>query len=61
MEQTVIDRVGKELAHFIGPIAEIVVKRAAKRCASQAELCNTVADEIEMAAERTKFLARCGQ
>jgi hypothetical protein len=61
IEATQIDHIGKELAHYIGPIAEIVVKRAAKRCTSRSELCNTVAHEIESPADRTKFLARCGQ
>ncbi len=61
IEAAVIDRIGKELAHYIGPIAEIVVKRAAKRCTSPAELCNAVANEIESPADRTRFLARCGR
>jgi len=61
IEPTLIDRIGKELAHYIGPIAEIVVKRAAKHCTSTSDLCNTVAREIESPADRTKFLARCGQ
>ncbi len=55
----VMDRVSKELANFIGPIAAIVVKRAAGRSASVGELCNTVAQEIESAADRTVFLRRC--
>jgi len=61
IETTTIDRIGRELAHFIGPVAEIVVKRAARRCASAAELCRTVAHEIESPADRGRFLARCGQ
>jgi hypothetical protein len=60
IENAVIDRVGKELAHYIGPIAEIVVKRAAKRCATPSELCESIANEIESPSDRAKFLARCG-
>lgn len=54
-----LERVSKELAAYIGPIAEVVVKRAARRCASQKELCATVAQEIEFEANRIKFLKSC--
>jgi serine/threonine-protein kinase len=59
MERAVLERVSHELAAYIGPIAEIVVKRAAKRCMSVTELCSMVAQEIEAAADRAKFLASC--
>jgi len=54
-----IERVGKELAIYIGPIAEVVVKRAAKRCSSAKELCAMVAQEIEAEANRIQFLRSC--
>jgi hypothetical protein len=54
-----IARITKELARYIGPIAEIVVKRAAKGCGTIADLRSTVAKEIEVSADRTKFLASC--
>jgi len=41
------------------PIAEIVVKRAAKQCSTVAELHRTVANEIEAKADRTRFLDAC--
>jgi hypothetical protein len=53
------ERVSKELAAYIGPIAEIVVKRAAKRCSSARDLCATVAQEIEFEADRARFLRSC--
>ena len=59
VDEAAIGRVSRELAFYIGPIAELVVKRAAKRYASLPELCNAVAQEIEGAAERAKFLAAC--
>jgi hypothetical protein len=59
MEKEVLDRVSRELAAFIGPIAEVVVKRAAKRCTSLADLCAIVAQEIDSNADRAKFLASC--
>ena len=54
-----IERVSRELAAYIGPIAEVVVKRAAKRCSSAKDLCATVALEIEYEASRIKFLRSC--
>lgn len=54
-----IARVGRELANYIGPIAEVVVKRAAKRCASLPDLCNLVSQEIDSNTDRTRFLASC--
>jgi len=54
-----VERLSRELAHYIGPIAEVVVKRAAKRCGSVAELCHAVAAEIEAEGERREFLSRC--
>jgi hypothetical protein len=59
VDEATIGRVSHELAFYIGPIAELVVKRAAKRYASLPELCNAVAQEIEGTADRAKFLAAC--
>jgi hypothetical protein len=59
LEKNALDRVGRELAVFIGPIAEVVVKRAAKRCTSLPDLCGVVAQEIDSIADRAKFLASC--
>lgn len=51
-----IERLSKELAAYIGPISEVVVKRAAKRCSSLQELGEILAREIESEADRAKFL-----
>ena len=59
IERAILERVGRELAAYIGPIAEIVVRRAAKRCTSVADLCALVAQEIDSSADRAKFLASC--
>jgi hypothetical protein len=45
-----------ELARYIGPIADLVVKRAARRCANAAELYDLLALEIEKPADRAAFL-----
>lgn len=54
-----IERIGRELAIYIGPIAEVVVKRAARRCSSAKDLCAMVAQEIEVEANRIQFLRSC--
>jgi TIR domain len=59
IEKNVLDQVSRELAAFIGPIAEVVVKRAAKRCTSREDLCGIVAQEIDSNLDRAKFLASC--
>lgn len=53
-----IQRVSRELALHIGPIADIVVRRAAPRSNSVEDLYLKVAEEIDSSPERAKFLAR---
>jgi serine/threonine-protein kinase len=52
-----LDSVSRELAAFIGPIAKVVVKRAADRCSSVDELYTVVAGEIDTERDRARFLA----
>jgi hypothetical protein len=59
IEKAVLERISRELAAYIGPIAEIVVRRAAKRCATVTDLCAVVSQEIESSGDRAKFLASC--
>jgi hypothetical protein len=59
IERSVLDRVSRELAVHIGPIAEVVVKRAARRCSTVTDLCGMVAQEIEGAPAQARFLASC--
>ncbi|WP_348267209.1 toll/interleukin-1 receptor domain-containing protein [Edaphobacter sp. DSM 109919] len=58
-EPQTMERIIKELAAFIGPISEVVIKRAAKRCSSVEELYEMAAREIETEADRAKFLRSC--
>jgi TonB family protein len=51
-----MQRVSRELAARIGPIAEIVVRRAASHCNSVEDLYLKVAEEIDSPDEREKFL-----
>lgn len=57
-DPAVLDSVSKELAAFIGPIAKVVVRRAAERCASVEDLYGAVAVEIDSEKDRSSFLAR---
>ncbi len=52
-----LDSVSKELAAFIGPIAKVVVRRAADKCSSVDELYTAVAGEITADKDRNRFLA----
>jgi hypothetical protein len=57
IDPAVLEQVSKQLAHYIGPIAKVVVKRAAGRCSSVQELYSAVAAEIENGKDRSNFLA----
>ncbi len=52
-----LEKVTHWLAPHIGPIAKLVVNRAAKTAQSEAELLQAVAVELPSDAERKKFLA----
>jgi hypothetical protein len=56
IEAEALQRVYRELASYIGPVAEVIVKRAAKRCSTSEDLIATVAQEIDDEAERARFL-----
>jgi eukaryotic-like serine/threonine-protein kinase len=57
-DPALLDSVSKELAVFIGPIAKVVVKRAAERCSSVEDLYGAVAVEIGSEKDRSSFLSR---
>jgi len=52
-----LDRVSKELATYIGPIAHILVRRAAPDSRSLNDLYQALAQEISSASKREQFLA----
>lgn len=52
-----IDQITRDLAQFVGPIARVLVKKAAKKCASTREIYEAVAPEIDSMPDRQKFLA----
>ncbi len=57
-DATTLQRMSRELAVCIGPIASIVVKRAASSCNSIDDLYLKVAEEIDSPEERGEFLRR---
>jgi TonB family protein len=58
IDPAALQQVSRELALRIGPIAGIVVKRAASSCNSIEDVYLKVAEEIESADERQKFLLK---
>jgi hypothetical protein len=48
-----------ELANFIGPIAHVLVKKAAARSSGADDLIASLATELDSAAERSLFVERC--
>ncbi len=57
LSPVILEKVSAQLAEYIGPIAEVVVKRAAKKQTTLAGLYQAVAQEIESPGERLRFLA----
>jgi serine/threonine protein kinase len=51
-----LERISKDLASFIGPIAHILVRRAAPESRTLSDLYQTLAQEISSAAKREQFL-----
>jgi class 3 adenylate cyclase len=58
LEPAILERVRKDLASYIGPMAQVLVKRAAKRAATQFALYEMLAAEIPSATDREAFLKR---
>jgi serine/threonine-protein kinase len=53
----VLDRVKRALAESVGPVAKIIVDKAARKCSGMDELYGLLAAEIAAPADREKFLA----
>jgi serine/threonine-protein kinase len=56
----IVEATVRDLAAYIGPMAKIIVNRAARQAQNPKQLYETVALEISSAADRTKFLAKRG-
>ena len=55
-DPAILEKTRKNLAVFVGPMAKVLVSRAAKNARSLEELYRTLADEIPSPADREKFL-----
>jgi serine/threonine-protein kinase len=53
---SVLDRARKKLAHYIGPMAKLLVDRAAAKTKTSEALYQMLAAEIHSPVEREKFL-----
>jgi eukaryotic-like serine/threonine-protein kinase len=56
-EPAMLDRLARALAPHLGPIAKVLVSRAARSAGSAEELQNALAAEIPTAEDRRRFLA----
>jgi serine/threonine protein kinase len=54
----VLERVERRLSQYLGPVARVVVKRAAVKARDESELYLLLADEIENPAEKKAFIRR---
>ena len=57
-DQSVLRAIEKELALYVGPMARIMVKRAAAKAADADELYRILAKSLERDADRNAFMAR---
>jgi hypothetical protein len=60
-EEAQLIRLRDELARYLGPIAPVIVDRAARKAAHWSQLCELVASEIPVGEERKKFMAGCSR
>ncbi len=59
IDAQVMERATKALAVYVGPIAEVLVKRAAKKSSSAEDFLDRAASEIDDEANRARFLKAC--
>ena len=55
-DEATLNRISKELGKYVGPLARVLVNRAAKTCTSVSELYNTLAEEIPSWEDRERFI-----
>jgi serine/threonine-protein kinase len=58
LDESELKSAEQNLAHHIGPIARIIVKRAHAECATREAFYDKLAEELTDPAERDEFLAR---
>ena len=55
----VIAAAEKALAHYVGPLARTLAKRAARAARDRADFYRLLADELDTPAEKSAFLSQC--
>ena len=54
-----LEEIEATLATYIGPVAPLLVKRAAARSASASELLSRLAEELESSGDKARFIEAC--
>jgi serine/threonine-protein kinase len=57
-DQDGLDKVARELAKFVGPMAKVLVKKAAKKALTWRQLYDALAQEVPEGTERKQFLLK---
>jgi hypothetical protein len=56
----ILDAAERRLAGYVGPLAKVLVRRAAGKCVNAESLYRELAMSIDAATDRDRFLAECG-
>jgi hypothetical protein len=59
LDVTEIESLERRLAHYVGPVAKYLVKRAASKATNREELTQMLAAEVEAIPARKQFLEAC--
>lgn len=59
LDVTELESLERRLAYYVGPVAKLLVKRAASKAASREELTQMLAAEVDAAPARKQFLDAC--
>jgi len=59
LDVTEIRSLERRLAYYVGPVARLLVKRAASKATNREELTQMLAAEVEAAPARKQFLEAC--
>jgi hypothetical protein len=61
LDVTEMESLERRLAYYVGPVAKLLVKRAASKATSREELTQMLAAEVDAAPARKQFLEVCRQ
>jgi hypothetical protein len=59
LDVTEMESLERRLAYYVGPVAKLLVKRAASKATSREDLARMLADEVDAAPARKQFLDAC--